>query len=181
MADLTNVERNRAGLGALTVNARLNTAAQLQADQVASLQLLAHEVANGRYPTPSDRLTAARYQWQASGENLASGYRTVAEAMDGWMNSPGHRANNLSTLPSPRSERRTRPIPPVCRTTCRYLAGPADFRHFSTSAHEPPTINYQLAGYNAALPSMLPVSAYRIGVACGSSTSPATTRATTTM
>ncbi len=100
MADLTNVERNRAGLGALTVNARLNTAAHLQADQLAPLQLLAHEVANGRYP--------------------------------------------------------------------RF--------HF-----RPPTTNYQLTGYNAALPSMLPVSAYRSGVACGSSTSPATTRAITTM
>ena len=96
VADLTNSERNRAGLGALTVNSRLHTAAQLQADQLATLQLLEHEVPNGRYPTPADRLATAGYPWQAYGENLASGYRTAAEAMDGWMNSPGHRANILN-------------------------------------------------------------------------------------
>ena len=93
IANLTNVERNRAGLAALAVNARLNMAAQLQADQLASMQILEHEVPNGPYPTPPDRLAAAGYQWQAYGENLASGYRTAAEAMNGWINSPGHRAN----------------------------------------------------------------------------------------
>ena len=93
IADLTNVERNRAGLAALTVSARLNTAARLQADQLASSQILEHDVPNGPYPSPPDRLAAAGYQWQAYGENLASGYRTAAEAMNGWMNSPGHRAN----------------------------------------------------------------------------------------
>jgi uncharacterized protein YkwD len=93
IADLTNVERNRAGLAALSVDARLNTAARLQVDQLASMQTLDHEVPNGPYPSPPDRLAAAGYQWQAYGENLASGYRTAAEAMNGWMNSPGHRAN----------------------------------------------------------------------------------------
>src|SRR4051794_31174079 len=97
LADLTNSERTRAGLSRLTVNAQLNTAAQLQADQLTPLQTLEHEVPNGRYPTPADRLAAAGYQWQAYGENLASGYPTAADAVAGLMNSPGHRANILNT------------------------------------------------------------------------------------
>ena len=97
IADLTNSERTRAGLAVLTVNAKLNTAAQLQADQLASLQILEHEVPGGRYPTPPDRLAAAGYNWQAYGENIASGYPTAADAMAGWMNSSGHRANILNT------------------------------------------------------------------------------------
>jgi uncharacterized protein YkwD len=97
VADLTNVERTRAGLAALSVNARLNTAAQLQADQLAALQVLEHEVPNGLYPTPLDRLGAAGYQWQAYGENLASGYPSASGAMTGWMNSAGHRANILNS------------------------------------------------------------------------------------
>ena len=96
VADLTNVERTRAGLVPLTVNSRLNTAAQLQADQVASVQILDHHITSGPYPAPTDRLAAAGYQWQAYGENLASGYRTAAEATDSWMNSPGHRTNILN-------------------------------------------------------------------------------------
>ena len=81
---------------AFTAQPRLMTAAQLQADQVASHQILEHEVPNVRYPTPADRLAAAGYVWQAYGENLASGYRSAADAMNGWMNSPGHRANILN-------------------------------------------------------------------------------------
>lgn len=96
LADLTNAERARAGLTSLSVNSRLNTAAQLQADQLAARRILDHEVSGGQYPTPADRLAAAGYQWQASGENLASGQTTAAAAMSDWMNSPGHRLNILN-------------------------------------------------------------------------------------
>src|SRR3954465_4458769 len=74
LADLTNGERTRVGLSRLTLNARLNTAAQLQAAQLAPRQTLEHDVPNGRYPAPTDRLAAAGYQWEAYAENLASGY-----------------------------------------------------------------------------------------------------------
>ncbi len=35
--------------------------------------------------------------YKAAGENIAKGQRTPAEVMKGWMNSPGHRANILSS------------------------------------------------------------------------------------
>ncbi len=47
--------------------------------------------------SPWDRMTAAGYQWSYAGENIAAGYGTPQEAMTGWMNSSGHRANILST------------------------------------------------------------------------------------
>jgi uncharacterized protein YkwD len=96
LADLTNAERTRAGLTPLVPSSPLTTAAQLQADQLASLQVLEHDVPAGRYPTPADRLAAAGYPWQAYGENLASGYSTAADTIAGWMNSSGHRANILN-------------------------------------------------------------------------------------
>src|SRR6185436_5689145 len=36
------------------------------------------------------------YNYSSAGENLAYGYPTSAEAVTGWMNSPGHRANMLN-------------------------------------------------------------------------------------
>jgi len=94
--DLTNSERTRAGLAALTVDAQLNTAAQLQAAQLAAVHLLQHDIRDGAYPTPPDRLAAAGYAWEAYGENIASGYPNAAETVAAWMNSPGHRDNILN-------------------------------------------------------------------------------------
>lgn len=37
------------------------------------------------------------YSYSAGGENIAWGYRTAEEVVDGWMNSAGHRANILSS------------------------------------------------------------------------------------
>jgi uncharacterized protein YkwD len=96
IVDLTNVERSKAGIDTVQVNARLNTAAQLQADQLADRQILEHEIPGAPYPTPPDRLAAAGYTWQRFGENLASGFATAADATVGWMNSEGHRANILN-------------------------------------------------------------------------------------
>ncbi len=60
----------------------------------------AHNSQDGR--TPTQRMQAAGYSPNgcscsyAYGENLARGQRTPEEAMEDWMNSPGHRRNILS-------------------------------------------------------------------------------------
>src|SRR5687767_13769696 len=97
IVELTNVERERQGLAALRSNARLMEAAQIHADQMARLQRLDHVLPDATYPRPEDRLAQAGYRWQAWAENLASGQRSAAEAVSGWMQSPGHRANILHT------------------------------------------------------------------------------------
>jgi uncharacterized protein YkwD len=38
----------------------------------------------------SDRVSAARYKWRSVGENLAGGDRSIAEAVQGWLESPDH-------------------------------------------------------------------------------------------
>lgn len=45
----------------------------------------------------SDRISDAGYHWSWAGENIAAGYDTVASVMDGWIKSPGHCANIMSS------------------------------------------------------------------------------------
>jgi uncharacterized protein YkwD len=93
----TNAERQALGLPALARNAALMSAAQLQADQMAALNTMAHDLPGAAYPSPSSRLDAVGYRMSASGENVAEGYPTPAAVVAGWMTSPGHRANIIST------------------------------------------------------------------------------------
>jgi uncharacterized protein YkwD len=44
----------------------------------------------------SHRVTNAGYVWNAVGENIAAGQRTLAAVMDGWLDSPGHCSNIMS-------------------------------------------------------------------------------------
>jgi len=91
---LTNAERAKAGCPALTIDARLASAALLHTEEMARNRKLAHEGANGS--TPGDRATAAGYTWSAVGENIAAGQPTPAAAVASWMSSDGHRRNILN-------------------------------------------------------------------------------------
>jgi uncharacterized protein YkwD len=89
----TNRQRGMNGCGAVTVNAKLTNAAQAHSVDQAQHNTMSHDGSNGS--TPWDRSKAAGYNF-AIGENVAMGYRDAAAVMDGWMNSPGHRANILN-------------------------------------------------------------------------------------
>jgi uncharacterized protein YkwD len=93
----TNAERIKLGLPALARNTALMQAAQLQADQMAALNKMAHTLPGASYPSPESRLDAAGYRMSASGENVAEGYPSAAAVVAGWMTSPGHRENIVST------------------------------------------------------------------------------------
>ena len=43
--------------------------------------------------TPSQRIQNFYSNWQTMGENIAAGYTSPQSVMNGWLNSPGHRAN----------------------------------------------------------------------------------------
>jgi uncharacterized protein YkwD len=92
----TNSERKTLGLSALSRSASLMQAAQIQADQMAALKTMAHVLPGSAYPAIDARLAAVGYQWSAEGENIAEGYANVADVVEGWMTSPGHRANIVS-------------------------------------------------------------------------------------
>lgn len=90
---LVNLERAAAGCGELRPDPQLAAAAQLHSEDMSANDYMSHTSKDGR--SASDRAAAQGYT-AFSGENVAKGYRSAAEVMDGWMNSPGHRANILS-------------------------------------------------------------------------------------
>ncbi len=91
--DLTNAERAKVGLPALTVNPLLSQAAQVHSEDQARRNTLTHYGVNGE--SPGDRIRATGYVFRTWAENAAMGYRTAESVMSGWMNSSGHRANIL--------------------------------------------------------------------------------------
>lgn len=94
VTELVNAERAKEGCGPVTVNDRLNTAAQRHSADMEAKNYFSHTSQDGR--DPGDRITAAGYRWSTYGENIAKGQRTPADVMRSWMDSPGHRANILN-------------------------------------------------------------------------------------
>ncbi|MBT2422411.1 TerD family protein [Streptomyces sp. ISL-22] len=93
VVDLTNLERARAGLRPLAVDSALTTAAQTYSADMAARAFYSHT--SPERSRPWDRAAAAGSRMRAIGENIACGQRSPAEVVEGWMNSPGHRANIL--------------------------------------------------------------------------------------
>jgi uncharacterized protein YkwD len=93
--ELTNVERQNAGLAPLNWNPQLQDAAQTYSEVLASSGCFAHTC--GPVPNFADRDGQAGYSdWSSIGENIAAGYPTPEAVVAGWMASPGHRENILS-------------------------------------------------------------------------------------
>jgi len=93
VVDLTNAERARAGLRALAVDPLLAAAAQAHSTDMVARAFYSHTSPDGSQPW--DRAAAAGSRRRTIGENIACGQRSAAEVVEGWMNSPGHRANIL--------------------------------------------------------------------------------------
>ena len=93
MLDSVNAERAKASLQSLTWCPALARSATAHSADMAKNSYFEHESLDGR--EVADRAKAQGYDYQTVGENIAVGQRDVAEVMDGWMNSPGHRANIL--------------------------------------------------------------------------------------
>lgn len=90
---LTNAERTRAGLRPFAPDTHLTGGAQAHCGDMIARDFYAHTSPDGREPW--DRARAAGSAHRAIGENIACGQRAPAEVVQGWMNSPGHRANIL--------------------------------------------------------------------------------------
>ncbi len=93
--ELTNRERLKAGLPALKRQKNLQDSATWLARDMADRRYFDHHDSTGRDLTA--RITGFKYNdFSTLGENIAMGQRTAQEVVEGWMNSPGHRANILS-------------------------------------------------------------------------------------
>ena len=87
LIDRQRVER---GLPALRANAHLSRSAQGWTRTM---------VATGEFTHGADfaaRITQAGFAWSSAGENIATGFVTPAQVVDGWMASQGHCENILS-------------------------------------------------------------------------------------
>jgi len=75
-------------------NAALARAALAHSTDMASRRYFSHEGKDGS--TAAERARAAGYPWQHIGENIAAGQDAPADAVRGWLESPGHCANIMS-------------------------------------------------------------------------------------
>jgi uncharacterized protein YkwD len=96
--DLVNQQRTQQGLPAYDWDIRLGEAAQGHAANMAAQGQAVH-VLDGK--APADRLRDAGYPFTYEGENVYWGQgassTTPQAAVTWWQNSPGHRANMLSS------------------------------------------------------------------------------------
>jgi uncharacterized protein YkwD len=76
---------------ALRANQLLQHAAQEHALDMLAHDYFAHEGRDGS--TPAQRVAATGYRYRLVGENLAFGPQSAAEAVAGWLASPGHCEN----------------------------------------------------------------------------------------
>ncbi|GAA4375377.1 CAP domain-containing protein [Actinomadura verrucosospora] len=93
VVSLTNAHRASHGLRPLADNPRLTAAAQAYSEDMAVRRFYSHTSPEGTQPW--DRARAAGSTHLGIGENIACGQRSPAEVVQGWMDSPGHRANIL--------------------------------------------------------------------------------------
>lgn len=77
----------------LRIDDRLSLASRLHALDMGTRAYFSHTSLDGR--SPWDRSRAAGYA-TAGGENIAAGYRTPAEVVEGWIESPGHCRNLMA-------------------------------------------------------------------------------------
>ncbi len=94
VARLVNVERSKAGLQKLTLNAQISKVARIKCQDMINKKYFSH--ISPTYGSPFKMMESFGIRFSAAGENIAYGQKTPAEVMRGWMNSPGHRANILS-------------------------------------------------------------------------------------
>jgi uncharacterized protein YkwD len=92
VVDLVNEARAKEGLSPLTLNSKVQAAAQVRATECE--RLFSHTRPDG-----SSFATALKEQnvsYRRAGENIAWGQRTPEQVVTGWMNSEGHRANIMN-------------------------------------------------------------------------------------
>lgn len=92
----TNLQREKYGLPPLKESAKLNLSVELKVQDMFQNQYFGHESPSGE--GVADLAEKFTYKFLAIGENLALGnFQNDKALVDGWMDSPGHRANILSS------------------------------------------------------------------------------------
>ncbi|MEA5466807.1 CAP domain-containing protein [Leptothoe sp. PORK10 BA2] len=91
---LTNEFRQQNGLRALVIDRNLDDTANNHSKDMALQDYFSHTGKDGSQPW--DRARKEGYESGFVGENIAAGQTTAQAVVEGWKNSPGHRANMLN-------------------------------------------------------------------------------------
>ncbi|MGG1685052.1 CAP domain-containing protein [Pseudalkalibacillus sp. NRS-1564] len=94
VVNLTNAEREKAGLPALEVDTELSKVAQAKSEDMRDNNYFAHN--SPTYGSPFDMMNQFGVDYQSAGENIAKGQQTPEEVVNAWMNSEGHRKNIMN-------------------------------------------------------------------------------------
>lgn len=92
VVNLVNAERAKEGLSPLTIDTKVQAAAQVRAMECE--QLFSHTRPNGT--SFATALKEQNVSYRSAGENIAWGQQTPQEVVTAWMNSSGHRANIMN-------------------------------------------------------------------------------------
>lgn len=93
MLDRVNAARRREGLRPVRADKVLDQTAQSHGEDMVRRAFFSHRNPDGQLVR--ERATEAGYKWSKIGENIAEGQVSVAEVVDTWLKSPGHRRNIL--------------------------------------------------------------------------------------
>lgn len=91
---LINGARLETGVGSVSFDARLGSAAQDYAELMIERNHFGHVGPDGSIFT--ERVAATGYDFTSLRENIAAGQRSVDSVFAAWQGSDGHRANNLA-------------------------------------------------------------------------------------
>jgi uncharacterized YkwD family protein len=91
--DLTNQERQKAGLAPLQLDWQLSRVARYKSSDMRDTGYFAHR--SPQYGSPFDMMKSFNVQYSSAGENIAVGQTSPEQVVSEWMNSPGHRKNIL--------------------------------------------------------------------------------------
>lgn len=92
--EITNQKRAENGLSPLTLNGKLNEAAQRKAGDMFAFNYWAHVSPSGR--SPWSFFQEVGYKYLYAGENLARDFMNSDSVVEAWMSSPTHRDNLLN-------------------------------------------------------------------------------------
>lgn len=91
---LTNQERAKHGLPALTPNWELSRVARFKSADMRDRRYFSHQ--SPTYGSPFDMIRNFGISYRSAAENIAMGQTTPEQVVQSWMNSEGHRRNILS-------------------------------------------------------------------------------------
>lgn len=97
MVILINQSRKQFNVPTLTYTPQWNTIARKHSTDMLTRQYFNHLNPEGQ--SPADRFRAGGLTFTYAAENISYGYETVIHAHEAFMNSEGHRMNNLSAMP----------------------------------------------------------------------------------